>query len=166
MADELRFRTASTEDAPGISLLVSRVFVPNLVNGWGVDALVSVREENSGTSLVSALSSSAFQRVVVVCSNVVAYINFTKPHLLAVLAVASELQGQGIGSRLIVDAIKDIDKAHPEIEVLHVSATENSMPFYFKHGFYPISPMLNIDDRRFIRMALWLRPRRMGWLTN
>jgi len=166
LADELCFRTAANEDALGISMLVSRVFTPDRVPGWGAEALASIHEENSGTSLLNALASSVFHRVVIADGNVVAYVNFTKPHLLAILAVASESQGQGIGSRLIVDATTEIDKTHPEIEVLQVNATESSMPFYVKHGFYPISAMLNVDDRRFVRMALWLRPRRMGWLTN
>ena len=147
-------------------MLIRRVFTADIVPGWGVDALASVHEESTGASLLNALAASAFQRVVIARDGVVAYINFTKPHLLAVLAVTSELQGQGIGSRLIVEAIAEVDKANLGVEVLQVNATESSMPFYAKHGFYPITPMLNVEDRRFIRMALWLRPRRMGWLSN
>ena len=166
MADGLCFRTATNQDAHGISLLIRRVFTADIVAGWGVDALANVHEESIGASLLNALAASAFQRVVIAREGVVAYINFTKPHLLAVLAVTSDLQGQGIGSRLIVEAIAEIDRANLGVEVLQVNATENSMPFYAKHGFFPITPMLNVEDRRFIRMALWLRPRRMGWLSN
>ena len=166
MTDRLCFRVASGQDVREISLLIRRVFTADIVRGWSSEALASVHEENSGTSLLNALTSSSFQRVVIAGGNVSGYINFSKPHLLAILAVSSELQGLGIGSRLILDAIAEIDKAHPTVEVLQVNATERSMPFYAKRGFYPISPMLNVAGRRFIRMALWLRPRRMGWASD
>ena len=163
MTSEICYRPASTEDARGIAALVSAVFVSANVPGWSAEALSSVRDENAEMLLQAALPLSAYQRVAISGDKVVAYINFSKPHLLAIMAVSSELRAQGLGSRLIVDAVAHIDTSHPDVEVLQVSATERSMSFYAKHGFYPICPMLNVMDRRFVRMALWLRPRRMGW---
>ena len=163
MTSEICYRPASSEDARGIAALISAVFVSAYVPGWGAEALESVHDENSETLLRAALPVTAYQRVAMRADKVVAYIHFSKPHLLAIMAVSPELQGQGLGSRLIVAALAEINTLHPDVEVLQVSATERSMPFYAKHGFYPISPMLNVMDRRFVRMALWLRPRRMGW---
>ncbi len=163
MTGQIYFRQATFEDASGIAALVNRVFTPASVPGWSLEALASVCHEHSETSLQSALQSCAYQRVAIADGRVVAHLIFSKPHLLSIMAVVPEAQGKGLGSRLIVDAIGAVDKGYPNIEVLRVNATERSMPFYAKHGFYPISPMLNVESRRFIRMALWLRPRRMGW---
>lgn len=163
MTSHIYLRQASFDDAIGIAALVNRVFTPEFVPGWGAEALASVCDEHSETSLQSAIQSCAYQRVAIADGRVVAYLIFSKPHLLSIMAVAPEAQGKGLGSGLIVDAIREIDKAYSGIEVLQVNATERSVSFYAKHGFYPISPMLNVESRRFIRMALWLRPRRMGW---
>jgi predicted GNAT family N-acyltransferase len=57
---------------------------------------------------------------------------------------------------MIEEAVAATDQAHPELEVLQVNATELSQPLYAKHGFYPISPMMNVAERRFVRMANWL----------
>jgi predicted N-acetyltransferase YhbS len=157
-------RAAHKDDASSISRIVRSAFTPNTIPGWSIAAIGSILESNSEAALVGALPNAALARVAMTDQGVVGYICFEKPHLLAIVAVDQFHWRQGIASALIEDAIAAIDKAHPELEVLQVSATTLSQPLYLKHGFYPISPMLSVAERRFVRMAKWLRPKRMGWM--
>ncbi|MGL4232308.1 MAG: GNAT family N-acetyltransferase [Casimicrobium sp.] len=157
------FRTATKDDAMGVASLVERTFTMALVPGWSIESLRSIHEENSAEALAVSFAQAAYQRIAIVEEKIIGYINFSKPHLLSIIAVDASQHRRGIGARLLLDAIEAIDKAYLDIELLQLSATELSQPFYAKHGFYPISPMLNVGDRRFVRMAMWLRPRRMDW---
>jgi predicted N-acetyltransferase YhbS len=159
----LSLRTAHKDDAPYVSRLIRSAFTTNTVPGWSLSAIQSVVESNGEAAFAEKLPKAALARVASIEQRVVGYICFEKAHLLAIVAVDPAHQRQGVASALIDDAIAAIDQTHPELEVLQVSATELSQPLYFKHGFYPISPMLNVAERRFVRMAKWLRPRRMGW---
>lgn len=156
-------RAAHVEDAPAVSRLIQSAFTPETVPGWSTAAIQSIVESNNEETLAATFSNAALVRVAVIEQRVVGYVCFEKPHLLAIVAVDPSHQRQGIASALIADAIAAIDQAHPELEVLQVNATELSQPLYAKHGFYPISPMMNVAERRFVRMAKWLRPMRMGW---
>ncbi len=157
-------RAANESDTLAVSPLIRSAFTPETVPGWATAAIQSVHESNNEAALATTFSNAALARVALVETHVAGYICFEKPHLLSIVAVDPRHQRRGIASALIEDAIAAIDQAHPELEVLQVSATELSQPLYAKHGFYPISPMLNVAERRFIRMAKWLRPGRMGWL--
>jgi predicted N-acetyltransferase YhbS len=156
-------RAANSDDASAASRLVQSAFTPETVPGWSVAAIQLVHESNGDASLAAMIPNAALARVAVIEQRVVGYVCFEKPHLLAIVAVDPSHQRQGIASTLIADAIAAIDQAHPELEVLQVNATELSQRLYAKHGFYPISPMMNVAERRFVRMAKWLRPMRMGW---
>ncbi|TAG06130.1 MAG: GNAT family N-acetyltransferase [Betaproteobacteria bacterium] len=162
-APVLSFRPAATDDAAHVASLVQRTFTSNHVPGWSIESLRSIHDANSVEALVGSFSEASYQSVAVLDKQIIGYISFAKPHLLSIVAVDAAHHGQGIGSSLLRDAIDVVEKANPALEVLQVNATERSQPFYAKHGFYPISPMINVLDRRFMRMAMWLRPRRMGW---
>jgi predicted N-acetyltransferase YhbS len=160
---QVSFRPATESDAIGVASLVERTFNPVLVPGWSIESIRSVHKENRTEKLVTSFADAAHQRIAIVDDHIVGYVNFSKPHLLSIIAVDASQHRRGIGAALLLDAIAAVDKAYPDLEVLQVNATELSQPFYAKHSFYPISPMLNVLDRRFVRMAMWLRPSRMGW---
>jgi len=66
-------------------------------------------------------------------------------------------QRQGIGSRLVERKLAHVSVAAPEISVVEVNATEYSLPFYRRHGFYPISEFIDFEGCRFMRLAYWRR---------
>lgn len=55
---------------------------------------------------------------------------------IQLLAVDPDFQGQQIGATLLAQAIVDASVRWPE-KILWLSSTEQSKPFYIKHGFLP-----------------------------
>jgi predicted N-acetyltransferase YhbS len=163
MNDSFWIRAAHNADAPSVARLIRSAFTTHTVPGWSLAAIQSVVESNSEAAIAERLPNVALSRVASIEQRVAGYICFEKPHLLSIVAVDPSHQRQGVASALIEDAIAALDQTHPENEVLQLSATELSQPLYTKHGFYPISPMMNVAERRLVRMAKWLRPKRMGW---
>ena len=163
-AAHIDLRLPRESDLASITILIRTTFTVDAIPGWTRETLQTIYEENEGERLRKSVDSAAHACVAMSGEETVGYIHFSRPHLLAIIAIDPKMQGRGLGSNMLERAISEVSATNPDTELLQLSATERSEPFYSKHGFYPISPMLDVEGRRFVRMALWLRPRRLGWL--
>ncbi|MGE5095875.1 MAG: GNAT family N-acetyltransferase [Betaproteobacteria bacterium] len=96
-----------------------------------------------------------FAEVCLVRGSIVGLITSKLPRLISLLIVDPMSQRQGIGSRLIERKRAHVTAAAPEISIVEVNATEYSLPFYRRHGFYPISEFIEFDGCRFVRLGYW-----------
>jgi predicted N-acetyltransferase YhbS len=152
----MAFSPATSADATGIAQLLKAAFTQATVAGWSAEALDRFHDRHAPEAIDVALTTASYQRLCVSGKDVVGYIMISKPSLLTLLAVAPTYQGCGIGSYLLNLALDHINLYfHHQVSLVEVSATGNSAGFYRRHGFYPVSPMIEVDGRRFVRMAYW-----------
>jgi predicted GNAT family N-acyltransferase len=158
---ELKFRSFLPSEAHELSRLVLDTFTTEVTPGWSELALARLHHENRPEALASSLMSAAFHEVCTLGDAQVGVVLCSKPHLLSMIAVRDTWRGQGIGRQLVEHFIDFADREFPDNEILQVNATTYSALFYKRQGFYPISEQIDFDGCRFIRMAFWLRPRRL-----
>jgi ribosomal protein S18 acetylase RimI-like enzyme len=149
------FRPAESSDAESISRLAHRALQPRTLPGWTGAAVERLLEGNSEPSLREHLKASAFSEVCVVRGSIVGFMTSKLPRLISLLVVDPAFQRQGIGSRLLERKLAHVSSAAPEISVVEVNATEYSLAFYRRHGFYPVSELIDFDGCRFVRLAYW-----------
>jgi GNAT superfamily N-acetyltransferase len=118
--------------------------------------------ENSPQALREQLRESAFARVCVNESAIVGFIHCKRSRLLGLLAVHPSLQRSGIGSQLLQGMLAHVADAAPEISVVEVNATEYSLPFYRRRGFYPLSEFIEHEGCRFVRLGYWRKNPLLG----
>ena len=53
--------------------------------------------------------------------------------------------------------LQHLRRAAPDVSVVEVNATEYSLPFYRRFGFYPLSEFIEFDGCRFARLGYWRR---------
>ncbi|TXD37230.1 GNAT family N-acetyltransferase [Lujinxingia vulgaris] len=61
------------------------------------------------------------------------------------MAVAPELQGQGVGGRLLEHALTRQALADPTLTLVWCNARQRAVPFYERHGFTIVSPLFEIE---------------------
>ncbi|RDV37131.1 GNAT family N-acetyltransferase [Bradymonadaceae bacterium TMQ3] len=61
------------------------------------------------------------------------------------MAVAPEVQGQGVGGRLLEHALTRQALADPTITWVWCNARQRAVPFYERHGFAIVSPLFDIE---------------------
>src|SRR6266702_2968440 len=82
-------------------------------------------------------------------------IHCKRSRLLGLLAVHPSLQRSGIGSQLLQCMLVHVADAAPDISVVEVNATEYSLRFYRRRGFYPLSEFIEHEGCRFVRLGYW-----------
>lgn len=131
--------------------------LPDKLPGWSPAAVSSLLAKASVDALREHIESAAFTHVSVAGDSVVGFILCRNLRFLNLLVVDPSFQRLGIGSRLIHSMLRHVADAAPELSVVEVNATEYSLPFYRRLGFYPLSEFLEFDGCRFMRLGYWRR---------
>ncbi|MGH9807048.1 MAG: GNAT family N-acetyltransferase [Terriglobia bacterium] len=149
------YRAAEEADAAAISALVKRALQPQTLPGWTSEAVSGLLAKASPETMSEQIGSGAFAHVGVADGQIVGFILCKKLRFLNLLAVEPSLHRNGIGSRLINLMLKHLVDAAPDLSVVEVNATHNSLPFYRRLGFYPLSEFIEFDGCRFARLGYW-----------
>ncbi len=156
------YRPAEGADAESISDLVQAALLPHTLPGWTADAVAHLYSENSPQALRERFTEAAFTRVCVNEGVIVGFIQCKRSRLLGLLAVHPSLQRSGIGSQLLQCMLVHVADAAPDISVVEVNATEYSLPFYRRRGFYPLSEFIEHEGCRFVRLGYWRKNPLLG----
>ena len=151
----LTYRAAEASDAPALSDLAHRALQPHVLPGWTRHAIERLLSENSETALREFLPTAGFAYVCVEPGTLVGFIAAKSPRVLSLLVVDPLHQRRGIGSRLLDLMLAFVAQHAPEVSVVEVNATEYSLPFYRRRGFYPLSEFIDYDGCRFARLGFW-----------
>jgi predicted N-acetyltransferase YhbS len=149
------YRVADEADASWISALVRRALPPDRLPGWTTKAVSSLIAKARPERLSGEIRDAAFAHVAVQGTSVIGFILCKNLRFLNLVVVEPTLERRGIGSRLIECMLDHITAAAPHISVVEVNATEHSLPFYRRLGFYPLSQFVEFDGCRFARMGFW-----------
>jgi ribosomal protein S18 acetylase RimI-like enzyme len=153
--ESLAWRPVEGADVALLSALVHRVLQPYTLPGWSPHAIARLLEENSEASLRQSLDHAAFAHLCLDAGTVVGFVTNKVPGLVSLLLVDPSHQRRGIGSHLLEVMLEYVAVAAPELGIVEVNATEYSLPFYRRFGFYPISEFIEFDGCRFARLAYW-----------
>ena len=151
------YRAARESDAVAISALVHHALHSATLPGWSPEAVASLLAKGRPDGIREKIRDAAFAHAAVVDDSVVGFILCTNLRFLNLLVVDPAFQCKGIGSHLMKCMLEHLRDAAPELSVVEVNATEYSLPFYGRFGFYPLSEMIESDGCRFIRLGHWLR---------
>jgi GNAT superfamily N-acetyltransferase len=86
----------------------------------------------------------------------VGLVELRDPCHLSLLFVSGERQRQGIGRELVGRAVAYCRQSNPEIPVMTVNASPNSVGAYDRLGFRPTGPEEERDGIRFVPMVMSL----------
>jgi ribosomal protein S18 acetylase RimI-like enzyme len=123
--------------------------------GWTPEAVSSLLAKASPQALGEQIRASAFAHVALDHNTVVGFILAKRASFLSLLVVDPALQRQGIGSRLVTSLFAHLCQAASDIGIVEVNATQYSLPFYRRLGFYPLSEFIEFDGCRFARLGYW-----------
>lgn len=149
------YRDANLSDVPALSELARRALQPYALPGWSGRAIQRLLDENGEAALRELLPNAAFAHVCVESDAVVGFVASRLPRLVSLLIVDPGRQRQGIGSRLLQAMLEFVTVRAPDVSVVEINATEYSLPFYRRQGFYPLSDFIDYDGCRFARLGYW-----------
>lgn len=149
------YRPAETSDGPAVSALVKRALPAETLPGWTSEAISSLLAKASPEAMRDQIAAAAFAHVAFDHESIVGFILATRSRFLNLLVVDPSLQRQGIGSHSIRHMLQHLGEAAPDLSVVEVNATEYSLPFYRRLGFYPLSEFIEFDGCRFARLGYW-----------
>ena len=152
---ETSYRSARDSDAEQVSELLHRALLPNALPGWTLAAIEHLFVQNSPQALRERIREAAFAHVCLSSGGVAGFIISEKSRFLSLLAVDPSLQRRGIGSALVEYLLVHITKNVSDVSVVEVNASEYSLPFYCRRGFYPISKVIDYEGCRFVRLGYW-----------
>ena len=158
---ELSYRPADESDAPSISELVLHALDAETLPGWTPHAVSSLLAKASPDSMRGQIASAAFAHVAVDGKRVVGFILCKQLRFLNLLVVEPNHQRQGIGSNLTRRMFQNLLAAAPDLSVVEVNATEHSLSFWRRVGFYPLSEFIEFDGCRFARLGYWRKNPRL-----
>ena len=156
------YRPAEGADAEAISDLVQAALLPHTLPGWTADAVAHLLSESSPQALREQFREAAFTQVCVNEGAIVGFILCKRSRLIGLLAVHPSLQRSGIGSQLLQGMLEHVAAVAPDISVVEVNATEYSLPFYRRRGFYPLSEFIEHEGCRFVRLGYWRKNPLLG----
>jgi predicted N-acetyltransferase YhbS len=149
------YRPAHQSDGPAIAALLARALSATTLPGWAGDAISSLLAKSSPESLREHIQEAAFAHVACNGADIVGFILCKRLLFLNLLIIEPLLQRQGIGSHLMRLMLEHVSDAAPDLSVVEVNATEYSLPFYRRLGFYPLSEFVDFEGCRFARLGYW-----------
>jgi GNAT superfamily N-acetyltransferase len=164
MAVATSYRPADVADSDSIAELVQATLLPHTLPGWTPAAIAHLFAENSPDTLREHFRQAAFTQVCSTKGAIVGFIHCKKSRLLGLLAVHPSVQRRGIGSQLLQCMLAHVADVAPEVSVVEVNATEHSLPFYLRRGFYPLSEFIEYEGCRFARLGYWRKNPLLGVL--
>jgi len=151
------YRPAQESDGPAISALRARALSNETLPGWTADAISNLLAKSASQPIRERIQEAAFAHVALDCDDIVGFILCKHPRFINLLIVEPSLQRRGIGSHLMRLMLQYLCGAAPDVSVVEVNATEYSLPFYRRFGFYPLSEFIEFDGCRFARLGYWRR---------
>ena len=149
------YRPAEESDADSISALVRHALLPTTLPGWTSKAITSLIAKASPEALGGLLGEAAFARVALESDSIVGFILARTWRFLNLLVVDPSFQRRGIGTQLLQLMLNHVAESAPDLSVVEVNATEYSLPFYRRLGYYPLSQLVEYDGCRFVRLGFW-----------
>jgi ribosomal protein S18 acetylase RimI-like enzyme len=151
----LSYRAADLGDAEPLSALVQRALHPDRLPGWTPDAISSLLRKSYLEPLRDKIGTASCAHVAIADGAIVGFILCIQPRLLNLLVVDPPFQRVGIGTHLIERMLEHLASSAPDLSIVEVNATEYSLPFYRRLGFYPLSEFIEFDGCRFMRLGYW-----------
>ena len=155
-------RNATIVDAESAASLVKLSFDRLSAEYWAPEARHVFLTEASPEGLRSAIATCAYSAVVFDDSRLVGILLMKSPTVLSLLFVHPSCLRRGIGSLLWEQARSHLSSHFPEVRTVELNATPNSVTFYRKIGFVPLSTEFEFKGCRATRMACWLPARTLG----
>lgn len=148
-------RPAELGDAQPLSALVQRALRPERLPGWSSEAVGALLSKSSAHLLREKIAAASFAHVAIADGAIVGFILCVQPRLLNLLVVDPAFQRAGIGTCLIERMLEHLASSAADLSIVEVNATEHSLPFYRRLGFYPLSEFIEFDGCRFMRLGYW-----------
>jgi GNAT superfamily N-acetyltransferase len=155
-------RKATVVDAESAASLVRLSFERLTAEHWAPEARDVFLVETSPEGLRSAIETCAYSAVALDDLEMVGILLMRSPTVLSLLFVHPSGLRCGIGSLLWEQARSHLSTHFPEVRTVELNATPNSLAFYRKIGFVPISTEFQLKGCRATRMACWLPARSLG----
>ena len=153
----LSYRPARGSDARAISSLVKRALSEGALPGWTPHAISELIGKATVEAIRGHIAEASFAHVAVADRRVAGFILCKHARFLNLLVVEPSLQRRGIGSHLVRSMLQHLSATAPELSVVELNATEASLPFYRRLGFYPLSEFVEFGGCRFARLGFWRR---------
>jgi GNAT superfamily N-acetyltransferase len=155
MSATTSYRPAEAPDAKAISTLVRRSLTAETMPGWSPKAMSSLLAKAAPEAMREEIAKAAFACVASNHRAIAGYVLAKRSRFLNLVVVDPSLQRRGIGSHLVRRMLEYVNRADPDLSVVEVNATEYSLPFYRRLGFYPLSEFIEFDGCRFARLGYW-----------
>ena len=149
------YRPAELGDAEPLSALVQRTLRPETLPGWSSDAVCTLLSRSSPQILREKIAAASFAHVAIADGALVGFIFCIQPRWPNLVVVYPAFQRAGIGTHLIQRMLEHLASSAPNLSIVEVNATEHSLPFYRRLGFYPLSEFIEFDGCRFMRLGYW-----------
>lgn len=148
-------RLANASDGGAASRLVMRSLTVDTLPGWTSDAISKLLAKASPGALSEEIVAADLALVACHHQAVAGFLLAKRLRFLNLLVVEPSLQRRGIGSRLVRCMLDRLNEVAPDVSVVEVNATEYSMSFYRRLGFYPLSEFITFEGCRFARLGYW-----------
>ena len=155
MGTTTSYRPAEALDGTAVSALVKQSLTSETLPGWTPKAISSLLAKATPEATREEIAKAAFAYVASDDRALVGYILAKHSRFLNLVAVEPSLQRRGIGSHLVRCMLEHVNRADPDLSVVEVNATEYSLSFYRRLGFYPLSEFIEFDGCRFARLGYW-----------
>ena len=149
------YRPAELGDAQSLSALVQRALGPETLPGWSSDAVRALLSKSPAQALREKIAAASFAHVAIGDGAIVGFILCIQPRSLNLVVVDPAFQRMGIGTQLIERMLQHLASGASDLSIVEVNATEHSLPFYRRLGFYPLSEFIEFDGCRFMRLGYW-----------
>lgn len=155
-------REATEADAGAAALLVRHSFEELAAADWEPHARAVFLVEASAAALRSAIAGSAYAAVAFDEKQMVGFLVMKGRAVLSLLFVHPSHVRRGIGRMMWERARSELETKVPNARTVELNATPNSVDFYRRLGFVPISREFTTEGCRATRMACWLPARSLG----